>query len=32
MKVWDEGAIPAGRVSTWNSGAASLPTFVPGAC
>jgi len=32
VKVCEEGAVPAGRVSAWNSGAASLPTFVPGAC
>ena len=24
------GAVPAGRVSAWNSGAASLPTSFPG--
>lgn len=32
VKVRDAGAVPAGRVWAWNSGAASLPTRVPGAC
>lgn len=32
VKVEDAGAVPAGRVLAWNSGAASLPTRVPGAC
>jgi hypothetical protein len=31
-KVRSAGAVPAGRVCALNSGAASLPTFTPGAC
>ena len=31
-KVRSEGAVPVGRVWALNSGAASLPTFTPGAC
>jgi hypothetical protein len=32
VKVCEAGAVSAGRVLAWNSGAASLPTLVPGAC
>lgn len=32
LKVRSEGAVPAGRVSAEKEGAASLPTFTPGAC
>jgi hypothetical protein len=32
VKVRSEGAVPAGRTWALNSGAASLPTFTPGAC
>ena len=32
LKVRSEGAVPAGRVSAEKDGAASLPTFTPGAC
>lgn len=32
LNVRSGGAVPAGRVCALNSGAASLPTFTPGAC
>lgn len=32
LKVLSAGAVPAGSVWALNSGAASLPTFTPGAC
>lgn len=32
MNVRSEGALPGGRACAENSGAASLPTLIPGAC